>query len=76
MTETQLQAGNDIQHDRSVVYDQMTSMKTKISECTRKGYKTEDGKDDFDAFKQNLLTLCDEFVESQRKKLDMKFFKI
>ena len=76
MTESQLKLGNDLTTDREVVYQQMKEMKSKITNCDRKSFSTEDCKEDFDTFKQDLLNQCDEWVESQRKKIDLKFSKI
>lgn len=76
MTEAELKLGNDLTKDREVVYKQMKAMKECIDSCSRESYQTEDCKEDFDAFKQDLLKQCDLWVESQRKKLDDKFSKI
>ena len=73
MTETQLKTGEDLQHDKLVVYNQMKSMKDHINQCSRKDYKTEDGKEDYDTFKLFILNQCDAFIESQRAKIDLKF---
>jgi hypothetical protein len=73
MTETQLQEGKNLQVDRALVFDQMKSMKEHINQCSRKNYATEDGKEDYDTFRLNLLNQCDAFVESQRAKIDLKF---
>lgn len=76
MNESQLQAGNNLQTDRNTVYDQMKDMKSYINQCSRKSFKTEDCKEQFDTFKQNLLEQCDKWVEDQRKLIDKKFAKL
>ena len=76
MLESDLKLGNDLTADRGIVHEQMKRMKEHINECNRKDFRTEDSKEDFDDFKQRLLNQCDEWVESQRKKIDAKFDKI
>jgi hypothetical protein len=76
MTESELKLGNDLTADKSTVFEQMKNMKYKIQDCDRLQFQTENCKDDFDTFKQNLLIQCDKWVESQRDKLEEKFSKI
>lgn len=76
MTESQLQLANDLQTDREKVYNQMRDMKKYIGECARVSFKTEDQKENFDAFKQGLLEQCDKYVEDQRESIDVKFKSI
>jgi hypothetical protein len=76
MTESELKLGISLIEDKSNVFEQMKAMQYKIHECSRLQFQTENCKDDFDAFKQNLLIQCDKWVESQRDKLEEKFSKI
>lgn len=77
MLESQLKLGNDLTKDREVVKQQMKSMKDEIGNCSRNtSFITEDVKEAFDDFKQDLLNQCDKWVESQREKIDFKFSKI
>lgn len=76
MTESQLQLGNDLTTDKSLVYDQMKEMKDCIKQSSRKPFKTTDSKEAYDNFKQDLLNQCDKWVEDQREALNEKFSKI
>lgn len=76
MTESQLQAGKNLKADHLAVYNQMKAMKELIGQCSRTSYSTENSKENYDTFKLNLLNQCDDFVESERARIDKEFAKI
>ena len=76
MTESQLKAGQQLKKDHTQVYEQMKDMKSYIGQCSRKNYETENSRENYDGFKLSLLSLCDEFVESERARIDKEFAKI
>ena len=76
MTESQLLAGQQLKKDHAQVYEQMKSMKEYIGQCSRKSYETANSKENYDEFKLSLLRLCDDFVVSERDRIDKEFSKI
>lgn len=76
MTESQLELGKSLKEDREKIYNQMKYMKSAIASSSRLFYKTEDCKENFDAFKESLLNQCDNWVLEQRALIDEKFLKI